>query len=113
MLRTTIIFALAAGAEIAGCFCFWLWLRSGRTAWWAVPGVVSLVLFGLLLTYVESDVAGRAFAAYGGIYICASLVWMWTIEGVRPDRWDVTGAAACIIGAVIILLSHTRAAAGV
>lgn len=112
MLRTPIIFVLAAGAEISGCFCFWLWLRGGLTAWWAVPGVVSLVLFGLLLTYVESDVAGRAFAAYGGIYICASLAWMWTVEGIRPDRWDVIGATACLAGVTIILLSHARTATG-
>lgn len=112
MLRTMTVFTLAACAEIAGCFSFWLWLRSGRSAAWALPGVASLVIFGLLLTQVESDVAGRAFAAYGGIYICASLAWMWMIEGVRPDRWDVTGGALCLVGAAIILASHARPATG-
>jgi len=109
MLRTMTAFTLAAAAEIAGCFSFWLWMRGGRSAWWTVPGIASLVIFALLLTYVESNVAGRVFAAYGGIYICASLAWMWIVEGVRPDRWDLAGAALCLIGAVIILASHARA----
>lgn len=112
MLRTITVFGLAAGAEIAGCFCFWLWLRGGRSAWWAVPGAASLVLFGLLLTRADSDVAGRVFAAYGGIYICASLIWMWMIEGARPDRWDLAGAALCLAGAAVILASHARSATG-
>lgn len=112
MLRSMTVFVLASGAEIAGCFSFWLWLRGGRSVWWALPGVASLVLFAVLLTHAESNVAGRAFAAYGGIYICASLAWMWMIEGVRPDRWDVAGAALCIIGVAIILVSHARQATG-
>ena len=56
-----------------------------------------------LLTRVDSDAAGRAYAAYGGIYICASLLWLWSVEGVRPDRWDVGGAALCLIGTCVIL----------
>jgi len=56
-----------------------------------------------LLTLVDADHAGRAYAAYGGVYIAASLGWLWTVEGTRPDRWDVTGAAVCLMGAAIIL----------
>ena len=93
----------AAIAEIGGCFAFWGWLRLGKPVWWLVPGVLSLVLFAYLLTLIETAAAGRAYAAYGGIYIAASLAWLWMIEGVRPDRWDVTGAAICLIGAAIIL----------
>lgn len=93
----------AAIAEIGGCFAFWGWLRLGKPVWWLVPGVLSLVLFAYLLTLIESAAAGRAFAAYGGIYIVASLAWLWMIEGVRPDRWDLTGAAICVAGAAIIL----------
>ncbi|MFX5684708.1 YnfA family protein, partial [Acinetobacter baumannii] len=79
--------------EIAGCFAFWAWLHLGKSSWWLLPGMVSLALFAWLLTLVDSAAAGRTYAAYGGVYICASLVWLWAIEGVRPDRWDVTGAA--------------------
>ncbi len=93
----------AALAEIAGCFAFWAWLRLDKSAWWLAPGVVSLMLFAYLLTLVDSPAAGRAYAAYGGIYIIASLGWLWMVEGVRPDRWDVSGAALCLAGAVLIL----------
>src|SRR5690606_4037570 len=93
----------AALAEIAGCFAFWAWLRLDKSPWWLVPGVLSLALFAYLLPLVDAAAAGRAYAAYGGVYICASLVWLWTVEGVRPDRWDVTGAALCLVGAVVIL----------
>lgn len=93
----------AAVAEIAGCFAFWAWLRLGKSALWLLPGVFSLALFAYLLTLVESDAAGRAYAAYGGVYITASLAWLWLIEGARPDRWDLTGAFLCLIGSGVIL----------
>lgn len=93
----------AALAEIAGCFAFWAWLRLDKPVWWIVPGISSLILFAYLLTLVESSAAGRAYAAYGGVYILASLGWLWAIEGVRPDRWDMAGAALCLIGAVVII----------
>lgn len=72
--------------------------------YWILPGVAALVLFALLLTRVETAFAGRAYAAYGGIYIIASLVWLWTVEGTFPDRWDLIGAVVCLVGAGIILL---------
>ena len=93
----------AAIAEIAGCFAFWAWLRLEKPAWWLIPGCASLVLFAYLLTLVDSDAAGRTYAAYGGIYIAASLAWLWGIEGLRPDRWDVAGAAICLAGAAVII----------
>lgn len=94
----------AALAEIAGCFSFWAWLRLGKSPWWLVPGMASLALFAWLLTLVDSEAAGRAYAAYGGIYIIASLGWLWAVEGLRPDRWDAIGATVCLVGAGIILL---------
>jgi small multidrug resistance family-3 protein len=102
---TAIVYLAAAVCEIAGCFAFWSWLRLGRSAWFALPGTLALVAFALLLTRVDSDAAGRAFAAYGGVYIGASLGWLWVVEGSRPDRWDLGGAALSLIGAAIILLA--------
>ena len=102
---TALIYIGAALAEIAGCFAFWAWLRMGRAPLWLVPGVASLILFAWLLTRVDSDAAGRAYAAYGGIYIVAALGWLWSVEGVRPDRWDGAGGAICLIGAAVILLA--------
>jgi small multidrug resistance family-3 protein len=100
----------AAIAEIAGCFAFWAWLRLDKSIWWLAPGVVSLVLFAYLLTLVDSAAAGRAYAAYGGIYIAASLAWLWIVEGVRPDRWDSIGALVCLAGAAIIIAAPRTAA---
>jgi small multidrug resistance family-3 protein len=103
VLRALWVYAAAAIAEIAGCFAFWAWLRLGRSAFWLLPGMVSLVLFALLLTRIDAAFAGRAYAAYGGVYIAASLLWLWTVEGARPDRWDLTGAGICLMGAALIL----------
>jgi small multidrug resistance family-3 protein len=105
MLRAGGIYALAAAAEIGGCFAVWAVVRLGRSALWLVPGVALLVLFAWLLTRVEAEAAGRAFAAYGGIYIAASLGWMWAVEGARPDRWDLAGATLCLAGAALILFA--------
>lgn len=97
-------FAVAAAvAEIAGCFAFWAWLRLGKPVWWALPGIASLMVFAVLLTRIDAVFAGRAYAAYGGVYIAASLAWLWLVEGMRPDRYDGAGAAVCLIGAAIIL----------
>jgi small multidrug resistance family-3 protein len=106
MGRAAAIYLLAALAEIGGCFAVWSVLRLGRSAWWLLPGALALALFAWLLTRVEGAAfAGRAFAAYGGVYIAASLLWMWGVEGARPDCWDLLGCAACLLGAGIILLA--------
>lgn len=103
MIKTATIYVAAAFFEIAGCFSLWLWLRDGKSAWWVAPGTVSLLLFAWFLTQVDSAAAGRAYAAYGGVYIGASLIWLWTVEGTRPDRWDALGALICLVGATVIL----------
>lgn len=104
-MRTYLVFAAAALAEIGGCFAFWAWLRLDKSALWLVPGAASLGLFAYLLTLADSDAAGRAYAAYGGIYIIASIFWLWGFEGQRPDRWDFLGATVCLIGSGLILFA--------
>lgn len=106
---TPLVYLGAALAEIGGCFAFWAWLRLDKSPLWLVPGMASLALFAWLLTLVESDAAGRAYAAYGGVYICASLAWLWAVEGLRPDGWDVTGAAICLLGATVIIMAPRAA----
>lgn len=93
----------AAVAEIAGCYAFWAWLRLGKSPLWLIPGVASLCLFAFLLTLVDAEHAGRTYAAYGAVYIAAAIGWLWLVEGMRPDRWDVLGAGICLVGAGIIL----------
>ncbi|WP_374385777.1 YnfA family protein [Brevundimonas sp.] len=102
-MKLALIYPLAALTEIAGCFAFWAWLKLDRSPLWLAPGILSLALFAWLLTLVPTDAAGRAFAAYGGVYICASLVWMAAVEKTFPDRWDLIGGAVCLAGAAVIL----------
>jgi len=102
-MTSFLAFIGAAVAEIAGCFAFWAWARLDKPVWWLVPGIGALAVFAWMLTQVESPYAGRAFAAYGGVYIAASLMWLWAVEGARPDRWDLIGTAVCLGGAAIIL----------
>ena len=102
-MQSVAVYIGAAIAEIAGCFAFWAWLRLGKSSMWVIPGILSLVLFAFLLTRVDAAFAGRAYAAYGGIYITASLLWLWVIEGTRPDRWDLIGGLVCLTGAAVIL----------
>ena len=102
---TALVYAGAALAEIVGCFAFWAWLRQGQSVLWLVPGVASLVAFAWLLTLAPADHAGRAFAAYGGVYIVASILWGWLAEGRMPDRWDVIGGAMALAAAGIILFA--------
>ena len=99
-------FVLAAVFEIAGCFAFWSYFRLARPSWTLIAGTVSLVLFAYALTRVDTVFAGRAYAAYGGIYVAASLAWLRVVEGARPDRWDVTGGIMCIAGAFIIIFGR-------
>jgi small multidrug resistance family-3 protein len=108
-MRTALVYGGAAVAEIAGCYAFWAWLRLGASAWWLLPGMASLAAFGWLLTLVDSAAAGRAYAAYGGVYMVAAIVWLWMIEGLRPDRWDLLGGAVCLAGAAVILFGPRTA----
>ncbi len=108
-MRSFAFYVAAALAEIGGCFAFWAWLRLERSVLWVLPGVASLVLFAFLLTRIDSFYAGRAYAAYGGVYIAAALGWLWAVEGARPDRWDLIGVAICLVGAGIILFGPRAA----
>jgi small multidrug resistance family-3 protein len=96
-------FLLAAVCEIAGCFTVWMWLRQGRSPLWVLAGVVSLVAFAAILTRVDAEFAGRAYAAYGGVYIVASLLWLSVVERSRPVLTDYVGAALCLLGATLLL----------
>ncbi len=109
IFSTGAIYAAAAFCEIAGCFAFWAWLKLSKPILWLAPGAALLIAFASLLTLVPSEAAGRAYAAYGGVYILASLVWLWLVEGQMPDRWDVTGSLLALAGAAVILFAPRAA----
>ncbi len=96
-------FFAAAAFEVAGCYAFWIWLRLDKSVLWVIPGVASLALFAFILTKVEAEFAGRVYAAYGGVYIVSSFVWLTFIERSRPLISDYFGGVVCLIGAAIIL----------
>ena len=99
--KTLALFLLTALAEIVGCYLPWLWLRQGRSAWLLVPAAASLALFAWLLT-LHPAATGRVYAAYGGVYVAVALVWLWTVDGVRPGPWDWLGVAVTLCGMAII-----------
>lgn len=99
-----VYFSGAAILEIAGCFAFWAWLREGRSPLWLAPGLAALAGFAFLLTRIDASHAGRAYAAYGGIYVTASIAWLWLVERQVPDRWDLIGLVVCLAGSAIIVM---------
>jgi small multidrug resistance family-3 protein len=103
---TLAVYAIAALAEIGGCFAFWSWMRSGASIGWLVPGMASLALFGWVLTQAEPAAAGRAFAAYGGIYVLGAVAWMVLVERVPITRTDAAGVLLCASGCVVILVGQ-------
>ena len=102
-IKTLLLFALTAVAEIVGCYLPWLWLKQGGSAWLLLPAAASLVLFVWLLT-LHPSASGRIYAAYGGIYISTALVWLWLVDGIKPSAWDMGGAVVCLLGAGLIAL---------
>lgn len=100
-LKTVGLFAITAVAEIVGCYLPYLWLRDRAGAWVLVPAAVSLAAFVWLLS-LHPQAAGRTYAAYGSIYVATALVWLWAVDGIRPDRWDVLGASLALGGMAII-----------
>lgn len=102
-LRSVALFLLAAILEIGGAWLIWQGLREHRGIGWIGAGVVSLGLYGFVATLQPSADFGRILAAYGGVFVAGSLVWGMILDGYRPDRFDVTGAAICLAGVGIIM----------
>ena len=100
---TGLIFATAAATEIGGSYAFWVWLKLEKSALLIIPGIISLGIFAILLSRIDSAFAGRTFAAYGGVYIVGSLLWMALVEGKFPDRWDLLGGFICLVGASLVI----------
>lgn len=99
--RTIGLFVLTAVAEILGCYLPYLWLRRGRSAWLLLPAALSLAAFAWLLT-LHPFAAGRTYAAYGGVYVTVAILWLWRVEGIRPDLWDIVGTTVALLGMAVI-----------
>jgi small multidrug resistance family-3 protein len=106
MPATLLLYLAAALAEIGGCFAVWSWRREGASIWWLLPGLAALGLFAGLLTFAAPSAAGRAYAAYGGIYVLSAIGWMVWIEKVPATRADLVGAGLCLAGCCVILTAR-------
>jgi small multidrug resistance family-3 protein len=102
MLKSLFYFILAGLCEIGGGYMFWLWLREGKPALFAAGGAVVLILFGVVMTFLPAHF-GRAYAAYGGVFIGLSILWGWQIDRVAPDRFDLIGALIALLGVCMIM----------
>lgn len=104
MVKTLLLFIVTALAEILGCYLPYLWLTQGKSILLLIPAALSLALFAWLLS-LHPTAAGRVYAAYGGVYICVAIIWLWLVDGIRPTIWDVVGAGVALLGMAIIMLA--------
>ena len=103
IIRSILLFALAALAEIGGAWLVWQGVREHRGLLWAGAGIVALGAYGFVATFQPDPNFGRILAAYGGVFVAGSLAWGMVVDGFRPDRWDVIGAALCLAGVAVIM----------
>ena len=108
-LRTAVLFALAAVAEIGGAWLVWQGVREHRGLLFVGAGVLALGLYGFVATLQPEPYFGRVLAAYGGVFVAGSLAWGVLVDGFRPDRADLVGAAVCLLGVGIIMVGPGRA----
>ncbi|SEG70233.1 small multidrug resistance family-3 protein [Thermomonospora echinospora] len=103
VLRSLLLFVLAALAEIGGAWLVWQGWREHRGLLWIAAGVIALGAYGFVATFQPDPNFGRILAAYGGVFVAGSLAWGIVMDGFRPDRWDLAGAALCLLGVLIIM----------
>ncbi|HAG39938.1 MULTISPECIES: YnfA family protein [unclassified Pseudoalteromonas] len=107
-VKTIALFIITALAEIIGCYLPYLWLKEDKSIFLLIPAAFSLALFAWLLT-LHPAAAGRVYAAYGGVYICVALLWLWAVDGVKLTMWDVVGGAVALLGMAIIIFAPKSA----
>ncbi|PIC98884.1 YnfA family protein [Sporosarcina sp. P29] len=105
MLKVVVIFLLAGLAEIGGGYLIWQWLREGKSAMFGLVGGIALILYGVVVTFQTFPTFGRVYAAYGGVFVCLSVLWGWGIDKKTPDLYDFLGAGICLIGVSVILFA--------
>ncbi|MFI7132707.1 YnfA family protein [Nonomuraea sp. NPDC050153] len=103
VVRSLVLFALAALFEIGGAWLVWQGVREQRGLVWAGAGVIALGLYGFVATLQPDAHFGRILAAYGGVFVAGSLLWGVVADGFRPDRWDVIGSLVCLAGVLVIM----------
>lgn len=103
-LKTVALFVVTALAEIVGCYLPYLWLKEGKSILLLIPAALSLALFAWLLT-LHPTAAGRVYAAYGGVYVTVAILWLWSVDAIKPTSWDVLGTALALTGMAVIMFA--------
>jgi small multidrug resistance family-3 protein len=103
IVRSIVLFLLAAFAEIGGAWLVWQGVRDQRGLLWIGAGVIALGLYGFVATLQPDAHFGRVLAAYGGVFVAGSLAWGMALDGFRPDRYDLAGAGICLLGVAVIM----------
>jgi small multidrug resistance family-3 protein len=107
-LKTVVLFLVTAIAEIVGCYLPYVWLREDKSVWLLVPAALSLALFAWLLS-LHPTAAGRVYAAYGGVYVFVAILWLWSVDGIKPTAWDIVGSVVAVLGMAIIMFAPRNA----
>ena len=102
-IRSVLLFALAAVAEIGGAWLIWQGVREHKGLLWIGAGIAALGAYGFVATLQADPHFGRILAAYGGVFVAGSLGWAMLVDGFRPDRYDLIGAAVCLAGVTVIM----------
>lgn len=108
MTKTLALFVCTALAEIIGCYLPYLWLTQNKSVWLLIPAGIALAAFAWLLT-LHPAAAGRVYAAYGGVYISVAIGWLWAVDGIKPNTWDIVGSAVALSGMAIIMFGSKQA----
>ena len=103
VVRSILLFALAALAEIGGAWLVWQGVREHRGLIFVGAWILALGAYGFVATFQPDPHFGRILAAYGGVLVAGSLGWGMLVDGFRPDRYDLVGAARCLAGVAVIM----------
>jgi len=103
IVRSVALFLVAALAEIGGAWLIWQGVREHKGLLWIGAGVAALGAYGCVATLQTDANFGRILAAYGGVFVAGSLGWAVVVDKLRPDRYDIIGAAVCLVGVAIIM----------
>ncbi len=109
ILKSVLLFGVAALLEIGGAWMIWQGIREHRGWLWIGAGAIALGLYGFVATLQPEANFGRILAAYGGVFVAGSLAWGMLVDGFRPDRWDIAGAAVALLGVALIMYGPRNA----
>jgi small multidrug resistance family-3 protein len=101
IITTLGLFFFAAALEIGGGYLIWKWLRDHKGKIFGLIGGLILFSYGIIPTFQPANF-GRVYAAYGGIFIIASIMWGYWIDKKKPDKFEIIGSVIVLVGVAIM-----------